>query len=199
MEKTMFTSLKKLTCPPKPWRRLGYTLTVLVTTCVPALYCFDAQRDYFYLSVLIHNANAPAFKKQLDQIAVSSAHVPAFKQMLTTLARDVEHALLNTQAMRGADISGSIADNGYSQLKWGVGETVVAGILFKFHPALTKENAKMYYGILATGFGSGILAILSLKNSVSTYFLARRYGKHIQTTLEALEEIKKQIALHLKA
>ena len=184
----MFTSsLKKLTI-----------ITALATTCVPALYCFDAQRDYFYLSVLIHNANAPAFKKQLDQLAVSSAHLPAFKQMLTTLARDVEHALLNTQAMRGADISGNIADNGYSQFKWGVGETVVAAGMFMLNNKYELKN-KVYYGVLATGFGSGILAILSLKNSVSTYFLARRYGKHIQTTLEALEEIKKQIALHLNA
>ena len=181
------------------------TLTVLTTALVPALYCFDAQRDYFYLSVLIHNANAAAFTKQLDQLAASSAHLPAFKQMLTTLTRDVDHALLNTQAMRGADISGNIADNGYSQCKWGIGELALATgmyILHKKYNVLNKEYSLnypvVYYGTIVTGLGSSILGVLSLKNSFTNYFLSRRYGKHIQGTLESLEEIKKQIAMHLK-
>jgi len=174
-------------------------LTLLTTALVSTLNCFDAQLDYFYLSVLIHNANAPAFKKQIDQLAASSAQLPAFHAMLKTLTRDVDHALLNTQAMRGADISGNIADNGYSQCKWGIGEVVLAGILFKLCPTLSKENTKIYYGMLATSLGSGVLSLISLKNSFTNYFLARRYGNHIQSTLESLEEIKKQIAFHLNA
>lgn len=196
----MFTSsLKKLTCPPKPWHRLGYTLTVLATICASTLYGANLQNEYCYLSMLIHNANATAFKKELDQLAVSpQAKTQEFNKMLVTLARDVEHKLLNTQAMRGADVSGSIADNGYSQLKWGIGETIVAAGMFMLHSKYELRNPNVRYGVLATGLGSGIFGILSLKNSINTYFLARRYGKHIQTTLEELEEIKKQIALHLK-
>jgi len=182
------------------------TLTILATALTPALHCFDAQRDYFYLSVLIHNANAAAFTKQLDQLAASSAHVPAFKQMLTTLARDVDHALLNTHAMRGADISGNIADNGLSQCKWGIGELALAAgmyLLHKKYTVLQKEYnlnyPSVYYGTIVTGFSSGILSILSFKNSFTNYVLSRRYGKHIQGTLESLEEIKKQITMHLNA
>ncbi len=193
---TMFKSLtKKL-----------LTLTALTIALTPALHCFDAQRDYFYLSVLIHNANGPAFTKQLDQLTASSGHLPAFKQMLTTLARDVEHALLNTQAMHGADISGNIADNGYSQCKWGVGELALATGMYLLHKKYNgwkKEYninfPSVYYGTIVTGFGSGILGVLSLKNSFTNYFLSRRYGKHIQSTLESLEEIKKQIAIQLNA
>lgn len=182
------------------------TLTVLTTALTPALQCFDAQRDYFYLSVLIHNANAAAFTKQLDQLAASSGHLPAFKQMLTTLARDVDHALLNTQAMHGADISGNIADNGHSQCKWGIGELALAAgmyILHKKYNVLQKEYnldyPLVYYGTIVTGFSSGMLGVLSLKNSFTNYLLSRRYGKHIQSTLESLEEIKKQIAVRLNA
>lgn len=185
----MFKSLiKKLT-----------TLAILTTALTPELHCFDAQRDYFYLSVLIHNANAAAFKKQLDQLVASSAHLPAFKQMLATLARDVDHALLNTQAMHGADISGNIADNGYSQCKWGIGELALAAGMYLLHKKYELKNPHVYYGTIVTGFGSGILSVLSLKNSFTNYVLSRRYGKHIHHTLESLEEIKKQITMHLNA
>ncbi len=188
MEITMFTSsFKKL-----------LTVTVLATTFAPALSAANLQSEYCYLSMLIHNANATAFKKELDQlVATPKAKTTEFRTMLTTLARDVEHTLLNTQAMRGADVSGNIADNGYSQLKWGIGESVVAAGMFAIHSKYQLQTPQVYY-VVAAGLGSGILGILSLKNSVSTYLLARRYGKHIQTSLEALEEIKKEIALQLK-
>lgn len=176
------------------------TLAMITLLATPTLYCFDLQREYPYLSLLIHNANAPAFTKKLDQLVASPAvKSPEFREMLTTLDRDVDHALLTMQAMHGADMSGSIADNGISQCKWAVGELALAAILFKLHPEFKPEKAKIYYGMLATGFGSGILGLISLKNSVTTYFLARRYGKHVQTTLESLGEIQNKIKLHSNA
>lgn len=186
----MFTSsLKKL-----------ITLTLLATALTPALYGFDMQREYPYLSLLIHNANASTFKKKLDQLVASpTAKTAEFRDMLKTLAQDVDHILLNTQAMHGADVSGNIADNGYSQLKWGIGEVALAVAMYSFCPKQNDKNAKVYYGMLATGLGSSIIGFMTLKNSVTTYLLSRRYGKHIHTTLDSLEEIKKEIATHLNA
>jgi hypothetical protein len=188
MEIIMFTSLTK---------KISF-FCLISTVLIPTLYGLNIQQEYCYLSMLIHNANAPAFTTQLNQLATSpEAKTATFREMLVMLAQDVEHAALNAGALHGADIRGNIADNGLSQCKWGLAELGLAAILFKFHPEYQPEIAQKYYGMLATGIGSGILGIVSLKNGLTNYFFARRYGTHIQKTLESLEIIKQAITAHL--
>ena len=66
----------------------------------------------------------------------------------------------------------------------GIGESVIAAGMFATHGKYRLQTPQYTY-VVAAGLGSGILGILSLKNSVSTYLLARRYRKHIQTSIRS--------------